>query len=144
MRIILVDIAVRALSPAANGPTTAVQVINYIESFLHTVGNTRLPGRYVLADRHEHARLVLRGHDWENFLQLAECEIREYGRSSVQICRRLHAMLESLPPSQHAAVRTESGCCRSRSTGSSPTRPAGPSLTHSAGARSGESCRPHA
>ncbi|MEU4067562.1 DUF2254 domain-containing protein [Streptomyces wedmorensis] len=108
---ILVDIAIRALSPAVNDPTTAVQVINYIESFLHTIGSTRLPGRYVLADRHERARLVLPGRGWENFLQLAVCEIREYGRSSVQICRRLHAMLDglldSLPPSQHAAVRTE-------------------------------------
>ncbi|MFF0478543.1 DUF2254 domain-containing protein [Streptomyces sp. NPDC004284] len=108
---ILVDIAVRALSPAVNDPTTAVQVINYIESFLHMIGSTRLPGRYVLADRHERARLVLPGRDWENFLQLAVCEIREYGGSSMQICRRLHAMLEglldTLPPSQHDAVRTE-------------------------------------
>ena len=108
---VLVDIAIRALSPAVNDPTTAVQVLNYIESFLHTVGSTHLPGRYVLADRHEHARLVLPGRDWENFLQLAVCEIREYGGSSVQICRRLHAMLDglldTLPPSQHAAVRAE-------------------------------------
>ncbi|MFD4319102.1 DUF2254 domain-containing protein [Streptomyces sp. NPDC058548] len=108
---VLVDIAIRALSPAVNDPTTAVQVINYIESFLHTVGGTHLPGRYVLADRHEHARLVLPGRDWENFLQLAVCEIREYGGSSMQVCRRLRAMLEglldTLPPSQHAAVRAE-------------------------------------
>ncbi|MFD8974839.1 DUF2254 domain-containing protein [Streptomyces sp. NPDC059593] len=108
---VLVDIAIRALSPAVNDPTTAVQVINYIESFLHTVGSTHLPGRYVLADRHEHARLVLPGRDWENFLQLAVCEIREYGGSSMQVCRRLRAMLEglldTLPPSQHAAVRAE-------------------------------------
>ncbi|MFC9699523.1 DUF2254 domain-containing protein [Streptomyces sp. NPDC056943] len=108
---VLVDIAIRALSPAVNDPTTAVQVINYIESFLHTVGSTHLPGRYVLADRHEHARLVLPGRDWENFLQLAVCEIREYGGSSMQVCRRLRAMLDglldTLPPSQHAAVRAE-------------------------------------
>ncbi|MFB7605507.1 DUF2254 domain-containing protein [Streptomyces gardneri] len=108
---VLVDIAIRALSPAVNDPTTAVQVINYIESFLHTVGSTHLPGRYVMADRHEHARLVLPGRDWENFLQLAVCEIREYGGSSMQVCRRLRAMLEglldTLPPSQHAAVRAE-------------------------------------
>ncbi|MFF3608325.1 hypothetical protein [Streptomyces sp. NPDC002463] len=65
------------------------------------------------ADRHEHARLVLPERDWENFLQLAACEIREYGGSSMQICRRLHAMLEglldTLPPSQHDVVRTEIG-----------------------------------
>ncbi|WP_454314889.1 DUF2254 domain-containing protein [Streptomyces phaeoluteigriseus] len=108
---VLVDIAIRALSPAVNDPTTAVQVINYIESFLHTVGSVRLPGRYVLADRHGRARLVLPGRDWESFLQLAVCEIRDYGASSVQICRRLRAMLEglldTLPPSQHPAVRAE-------------------------------------
>ncbi|MFD3726302.1 DUF2254 domain-containing protein [Streptomyces sp. NPDC058671] len=108
---VLVDIAIRALSPAVNDPTTAVQVINYIESFLHTVGRERLPGRYVLADREGHARLVLPGRDWESYLQLAVCEIRDYGASSVQICRRLRAMLEdlldALPPPQQAAVRAE-------------------------------------
>ncbi|MFF3839101.1 DUF2254 domain-containing protein [Streptomyces sp. NPDC001930] len=109
---VLVDIAIRALSPAVNDPTTAVQVINYIEWFLHTVGSTRLPGRYVLADREGDARLVLPGRDWDNYLELAVCEIRDYGGSSVQICRRLRAMLDglldALPPPQHAAVRTQS------------------------------------
>lgn len=108
---VLVDIAIRALSPAVNDPTTAVQVINYIEWFLHTVGGTRLPGRYVLADRSGDARLVLPGRDWDDYLQLAVCEIRDYGGSSVQICRRLRAMLDglldTLPPPQHSALRTE-------------------------------------
>ncbi|MFF7530304.1 DUF2254 domain-containing protein [Streptomyces bobili] len=108
---ILVDIAIRALSPAVNDPTTAVQVVNHVESLLHTVGSARLPGRYVLADREGHSRLVLPGRDWENYLRLAVCEIRDYGASSVQICRRLRAMLEglldTLPPSQHPAVRAE-------------------------------------
>ncbi|MFD7324137.1 DUF2254 domain-containing protein [Streptomyces sp. NPDC059875] len=110
---VLVDIAIRALSPAVNDPTTAVQVINYIEWFLHTVGHERLVGRYVLADRDGHARLVLPGRDWENYLELAVCEIRDYGDSSVQICRRLRAMLddllEALPPQQHASVRAQLG-----------------------------------
>ncbi|MFE5589984.1 DUF2254 family protein [Streptomyces sp. NPDC056549] len=88
-----------------NDPTTAVQVINCIESFLHTVGNTRLPGRHVLADRHEHARLVLPGRDWENFLQLAECENREYGRSSVWV-----GPAESSPPMRERIVSRASAC----------------------------------
>ncbi|MEU1039483.1 DUF2254 domain-containing protein [Streptomyces sp. NPDC005907] len=108
---VLVDIAIRALSPAVNDPTTAVQVINHIESFLHTVGGVPLPGRYVLADHHGHARLVLPGRDWESYLQLAVCEIRDYGASSVQVCRRLRAMFEDLldvlPSTQHPAVRAE-------------------------------------
>ncbi|MEY2270108.1 DUF2254 domain-containing protein [Streptomyces virginiae] len=108
---VLVDIAIRALSPAVNDPTTAVQVINYIEWFLHTVGEAPLPGRYVLADRDGDARLVLPGRDWEDYLQLAVCEIRDYGQSSVQICRRIRAMLDGLldvlPPQQHPSLRAE-------------------------------------
>ncbi|MEV4680572.1 DUF2254 domain-containing protein [Streptomyces kurssanovii] len=108
---VLVDIAIRALSPAVNDPTTAVQVVNYIERFLHTVGRTHLPGRYVLADGHGDARLVLPGRSWDNYLELAVCEILHYGSSSVQICRRLRAMLDglldALPPQQHPAVRAQ-------------------------------------
>ncbi|MFF5788700.1 DUF2254 domain-containing protein [Streptomyces sp. NPDC012693] len=113
---ILVDIAIRALSPAVNDPTTAVQVINYIEWFLHTVGRTRLPGRYVLADGHGEPRLVLPGRSWDQFLELAVCEIRDYGGSSVQVCRRLRALfdglLDALPPEQHPAVRAQSDLLR--------------------------------
>ncbi|MFC8760695.1 DUF2254 domain-containing protein [Streptomyces sp. NPDC057193] len=113
---ILVDIAIRALSPAVNDPTTAVQVINYIEWFLHTVGRTRLPGRYVLADGHGEPRLVLPGRGWDQFLELAVCEIREYGGSSVQVCRRLRALLDglldALPPEQHPSVRAQSDLLR--------------------------------
>lgn len=108
---ILVDIAIRALSPAVNDPTTAVQVLNHIESFLHMAGGSPLPGRYVLADSHGRSRLVLVGRDWENYLQLAVSEIRDYGASSVQICRRLRALLEglleTLPPEHLPAVRTQ-------------------------------------
>ncbi|MFF9909165.1 DUF2254 domain-containing protein [Streptomyces sp. NPDC013457] len=108
---ILVDIAIRALSPAVNDPTTAVQVINYVEWLLHTVGRTHLPGRYVLADGRGDARLVLPGRDWDNYVQLAVCEILDYGGSSVQICRRLRAMLDelldSLPAGQHPALRAQ-------------------------------------
>ncbi|MFJ5829153.1 DUF2254 family protein [Streptomyces sp. NPDC093089] len=108
---VLVDIAIRALSPAVNDPTTAVQVINYIEAFLHVVGRTPLPGRYVLADAHGNARLVLPGRDRDAYLQLAVCEIMEYGSSSLQVCRRLRAMLDglldTLPPQQHPPIQKQ-------------------------------------
>ncbi|MER5935106.1 DUF2254 domain-containing protein [Streptomyces sp. NPDC002054] len=108
---ILVDIAIRALSPAVNDPTTAVQVLNHIESFLHVAGRVRLPGRHVLADDQGRPRLVVPGRDWKDYLQLAVCEIREYGASSVQVCRRLRALLEGLHdtvlPAHQPAVRRE-------------------------------------
>ncbi|MDQ0797573.1 DUF2254 domain-containing protein [Streptomyces sp. B1I3] len=108
---VLVDIAIRALSPAVNDPTTAVQVLNHIESFLTRLGQVPLPGRYVLAGDDGRPRLVLRGRAWEDYLQLAVSEIRDYGATSVQVCRRLRALLDglldSLPPTQHPAVRAE-------------------------------------
>ncbi|MFD6970889.1 DUF2254 domain-containing protein [Streptomyces sp. NPDC059949] len=108
---ILVDIAIRALSPAVNDPTTAVQVLNHIDMFLHTVGRARLRGRYVLADDQGRPRLVVPGRSWEDYLQVGVTEIREYGATSLQVCRRLRALLEDLLESQPTerlpAVRAE-------------------------------------
>ncbi|MFG2981099.1 DUF2254 domain-containing protein [Streptomyces sp. NPDC048258] len=108
---ILVDIAIRALSPAVNDPTTAVQVLNHVDTFLHVVGRARLRGRYVLADGGGRPRLVVPGRGWEDYLQLGVTEIREYGATSLQVCRRLRALLEDLLETQSAerlpAVRAE-------------------------------------
>ncbi|MEV7523600.1 DUF2254 domain-containing protein [Streptomyces sp. NPDC091371] len=108
---VLVDIAIRALSPAVNDPTTAVQVLNHVDTFLHLLGRARLRGRYVLADDEGRARLVVPGRGWEDYLQLAVTEIREYGATSLQVCRRLRALLEDLLATQPAerlpAVRAE-------------------------------------
>ena len=56
---IIVDIAIRALSPAVNDPTTATQMINYLGAVLTDVGAREL-GRYGTlfdADGHLQARL---------------------------------------------------------------------------------------
>ena len=47
---ILVDIAIRALSPAVNDPTTAVQVLGAIEDLLILIGESDLRGRGELRD----------------------------------------------------------------------------------------------
>ncbi|MET9609295.1 DUF2254 domain-containing protein [Streptomyces sp. NPDC006512] len=110
---ILVDIAIRALSPAVNDPTTAVQVLNHVDTFLHVVGRARLGGRYVLADDRGRPRLVVPGRGWDDYLRLGVTEIREYGVTSLQVCRRLRALLEDLLETQPAerltAVRAELG-----------------------------------
>ncbi|MFD7231109.1 DUF2254 domain-containing protein [Streptomyces sp. NPDC059881] len=93
---ILVDVAIRALSPAVNDPTTAVQVLNHIEAMLHNIGRVELHRVYTLRDRRGHPRLVVPGRSWEDFLQLALTEIREYGADSTQVCRRLRALLQGL------------------------------------------------
>jgi uncharacterized membrane protein len=41
-------------------------------------------------------RLVYRTPDWEDFVGLAVTEIRQFGGTSIQIVRRMRAMLENL------------------------------------------------
>ena len=98
---IMVDIAIKALSPAVNDPTTAVQVLNHLGDLLHRIGAATsargaggAPGRGACSSR---------ARGWEEYLALGVTEIRDYGASSVQVTRRLRAMLEEL----HGAVRPE-------------------------------------
>jgi uncharacterized membrane protein len=93
---ILVDIAIRALSPAVNDPTTAVQLLDYVEELLRAIGELPSPGRGVLRDRDGRPRVLLPVRSWEDYLHLGVTEIREYGAYAVQIPRRLRAMLEEL------------------------------------------------
>jgi uncharacterized membrane protein len=92
---IMVDIASKALSPAINDPTTAVLALDQIHSLLRKVGNRRLADGHV-GDTTGHLRLVYRTPDWEDFVRLAVTEIRQFGHASIQIARRLRAMMENL------------------------------------------------
>jgi len=92
---IIVDVASKALSPAINDPTTAVLAIDQIHHLLRNVGSRSLAeGRET--DSRGQLRLVYRTPNWEDFVHLAVTEIRQYGRDSIQIMRRLRAMLENL------------------------------------------------
>lgn len=92
---IIVDIASKALSPAINDPTTAVLAIDQIHHLLREVGS-----RYLAEGREPDANgrvcFVYRTPNWEDFVHLAVTELRQYGRDSIQVIRRLRAMLENL------------------------------------------------
>jgi uncharacterized membrane protein len=49
-----------------------------------------------ILDRAGKLRLIFRTPDWEDFVELACCEIRQYGAGSVQVARRLRAMIQNL------------------------------------------------
>jgi uncharacterized membrane protein len=109
---ILVDIAIRALSPAVNDPTTAVQVIDHLEDTLTLIGATPgLDGRWEFRDADRALRLLMPAQRWEDYLSLGMTEIRQYGGDSIQVVRRLRATLEALQrsvlPEYAAAVATE-------------------------------------
>jgi uncharacterized membrane protein len=97
---ILVDIAIRALSPAVNDPTTAGQVINHIEDTMALIGATPgLDGRWEYRDEAGGLRLVMPAHRFDDLVALAFTEIREYGHSSIQVVRRLRSALLELQSS---------------------------------------------
>ena len=92
---ILVDIASKALSPAINDPTTAVLALDQLHHLLRNVGMRKLDTGLVRG-RDQGPRLVYRTPDWEDFVDLATTEIRQFGATSIQVARRLRAMLEDL------------------------------------------------
>jgi uncharacterized membrane protein len=107
---IIVDIASKALSPAINDPTTAVLAIDQLHHLLRLVGQRELDSGLV-RDSAGKLRLVYRTPDWEDFVMLAVTEIRHFGGNSIQVVRRLRAMLENLiatlPAARLPIVREE-------------------------------------
>jgi uncharacterized membrane protein len=107
---VMVDIATRALSPAVNDPTTAVQVLDYLEETLRVVGSAPRPTREA---PHEilTSGVIMPVRTWPDYLALGVTEIRDYGASSVQVARRLRALLEELRelvlPENRTAVTEE-------------------------------------
>lgn len=89
---LLADIAIKALSPAINDPSTAVQTIDQIEDLLHRLGQRELDAGHV-RDAKGILRLVVPMPTWDDYLALAFDEIRQFGTTSVQVMRRLRSAL---------------------------------------------------
>jgi uncharacterized membrane protein len=102
----LVDIAIKALSPAINDPTTAVQTIDQIEDLLQRLGGSRLAIGDI-RDAEGVLRLVMPMPSWEDYLTLSFAEIRLYGVTSVQVMRRMRSALISLIHSPLPPARIE-------------------------------------
>ena len=107
---IIVDIASKGLSPAINDPTTAVLAIDQIQYLLRHLGGRRLDEGQ-RQDSNGVVRLIYRTPDWEDFVGLAVTEVRQFGGTSIQIARRLRAMLETLiltlPEKRATALKQE-------------------------------------
>jgi uncharacterized membrane protein len=104
---ILVDIAIRALSPAINDPTTAVEALERIGDLLLLLSSRALPDG-VHRDGSGRVRLVEPVPTWEDYLTLGMTEIRLYGASSPFVAhemnRNLTALRRRAPESRLAAI----------------------------------------
>ncbi|MCC6772741.1 MAG: DUF2254 domain-containing protein [Gemmatimonadaceae bacterium] len=99
----LVDIALRALSPGINDPTTAVQALDHLHDLLGRLATRAIPSPY--RDMGGEAGAVLPRLAWADYVNLACDDIRRAGHGQLQIQRRMRAMLADLlavaPPSRH-------------------------------------------
>jgi uncharacterized membrane protein len=92
---VIVDIAIKALSPAINDPTTAVIAIDQLQRLLRTVGTRDLRDEKIF-DSERQLRLIFHTPNWQDFVDLTFSEIRMYGAGNLQVMRRLRAMIDTV------------------------------------------------
>ena len=92
---LLVDVAIKALSPAINDPTTAVQALDQIDDLLRRLARHPLAAG-IATDGEGVPRLCFPVPGWSDYLALAFDEIRVFGATSVQVLRRMRAALAGL------------------------------------------------
>ncbi|ASN07120.1 DUF2254 domain-containing protein [Virgibacillus necropolis] len=88
----LVEIALRAISPAINDPHTAINCLNRIGALLSEIGSTYNENRYY-TDNNKHLRLICEPKTFEDYLYKSFYQIRHYGKDDVSM---LYAMIEVL------------------------------------------------
>ncbi|GGV04527.1 DUF2254 domain-containing protein [Streptomyces spectabilis] len=91
----LSDIALRALSPAVNDPTTAVQALDRIVQFLAVLAPYPL-GALRHRDRRGEVRLIQPVPDWTDLVDLGLTEIRGCAPGNPQVTRRMLAGIDDL------------------------------------------------
>jgi uncharacterized membrane protein len=92
---ILADIALRALSPALNDPTSAVQALDSIDALLRRLATRKLDlGKIADADGNVRVLLVL--PTWDDYLAVGLDEIIEASRQSPNVRRRVKELLREL------------------------------------------------
>lgn len=108
----LVDIAIRALSPGTNDPTTAVQALQRLHDLLRRLAEREIPA----PERRDAAgrlRLILPRTGWDGYVALAIDEIRLAGAAQIQVTRCLGSMLDDLlvvaPPNRRPVLLRELG-----------------------------------
>ena len=84
----LVDIAVKALSPGVNDPTTAVHAIGHLAHLLVRLSDAP-NGDQVLRDRSGAIRLIVPRRSFSSYLGLACDQIRRYGAAEPAVTEEL-------------------------------------------------------
>ncbi len=100
----LVDVALKAISPAVNDPSTACTCIDRLGSRLAAIAPRRCGAR-VLADG-QVARVVIPQPTFAQLADLAFNQLRQYGRADLAVSIRLLRAIEVAARLASAAQRT--------------------------------------
>jgi uncharacterized membrane protein len=107
---LLVDVAVRALSPGMNDPTTATQVVDQLHDLLMLLGSRRFPNGWHV-DNQGTPRLFVPQPSWDIYVALAFEEIRHHGAGSLQVVRRIRSAVDNLfldlPEDRHPPLKRQ-------------------------------------
>ena len=106
---LLADIGLRALSPAVNDPTTAVEALDAMDGLLRVLATRDLSVSQVAgSDGAVRVRLVL--PTWEDYVAIALDEIIALPGLSPNVVRRIRRLLDELaaiaPPSRRSELDT--------------------------------------
>jgi uncharacterized membrane protein len=91
----LTDVAIKALSPGVNDPTTAIHALGHISALLCELSRREL-GNLILRDERERIRVILVRSDFAEVLESAITQPRHYGAGDPLVVGRLYAMLGEL------------------------------------------------
>jgi uncharacterized membrane protein len=100
----LVDIALQALSPAVNAPTTAHEAILRLTHLLGVIAQ-RPQHTGAFAGETDQIRLLQPARTWEDYVNLAFLEIIHYGKEDPQTRQSLSRAFEYLLAREPAANR---------------------------------------
>jgi uncharacterized membrane protein len=102
----LSDIAVKALSPGINDPTTAAHAIGYAADLLRDL-HCRKVGPAVFDDERGTVRLVMPDRDYRYYLDLAIGQIRRYGGREPTVLVALLGLLRDVATAVHSDEQRE-------------------------------------
>lgn len=84
----LVDIALRAISPGINDPTTAIECIDSLSAGLSDLAQRKIPSAYRYDDDNN-LRVIAKPFSFAGLTDAAFNQIRQYGKSDVGVVIRL-------------------------------------------------------
>lgn len=106
----LVDIGLKAISPAVNDPSTCSTCIDHLGALLRQIARRGAGARVIRDD--VHVRVVLPSPAFKDYLDLGFNQLRQYGRGDLAVANRLMHSLEGIAAltsdaSRLAAVRQQ-------------------------------------